>query len=118
MSPRNSSVAVVNMVQMTGCRRLIATRHSLSPLLDSIRATLAELQIEDPPTLAYVYPELGKETESTQFVSYPAAEERALKDDIMFYLHSSGSTGFPKTIPVTNLTALHWCIMRACFFSS
>ncbi|KAH0833861.1 putative aminoadipate reductase [Lanmaoa asiatica] len=111
MSPRNSSAAVVNMMQKTGCRRLIATCHSLGPLLDGISAALPELQIEDPPALAYAYPELGKELESTPFVPYPDAEERPHKDDIMYYLHSSGSTGFPKPIPMTNLSAVHWCII-------
>jgi thioester reductase-like protein len=116
MSPRNSSSAVVNMMEKTGCRRLIATGYTLGPLLDGIRTELASLgdgsihvRIEEPPTLAYAYPELGKETGSATFVPYPKAEERPMNDDIMFYLHSSGSTGFPKPIPITYLTAVHWC---------
>lgn len=118
MSPRNLSTAVVNMMQKSGCRRLIATCHSLGPLLDEISTEVAGLRIEDPPTLAYTYPELGKETGSSPFVPYPKAEGRPFKDDILCYLHSSGSTGFPKPIPITNLTAVHWCIMREYSFHS
>lgn len=114
MSPRNSPAAVVNMMRKVGCRRLIATRHSLAPLLVGISAELAEVQIEDLPTLAYAYPELGKETANTPFVPYPKGGTRPLKDNVMFYLHSSGSTGFPKPIPLTNISAVHWCIMREC----
>ena len=114
MSPRNSPAAVVNMMRSTRCRRLITTHHSLTPLLSAVSAELAELQIEDSPTLAYAYPELGKETASTPFVPYPVAEERFLKDNVMYYLHSSGSTGYPKPIPITNIAAVHWCIMREC----
>ncbi|KAF8438365.1 putative aminoadipate reductase [Boletus edulis BED1] len=110
MSPRNSPAAVLNMMQKSGCRRLMATRHSLGSLLDGITTEVTELHIEDPPTLAYAYPELGKETESTPFIPYPKAEVRPLKEDILYYLHSSGSTGFPKPIPTTNLTAVHWCL--------
>lgn len=122
MSPRNSPAAVANMMRKTGCRRLIATRHSLGTLLDGIRTEFAsgvdepiELEIEEPPALAYAYPKLGKETASTPFVPYPKADERPVDDAIMYYLHSSGSTGFPKPIPITYLTAVHWCITRACF---
>ncbi|KAF9244919.1 putative aminoadipate reductase [Melanogaster broomeanus] len=88
------------------------------PLLDGIRTEVAslgdgsiQLQIEAPPALAYAYPKLGKETASDPFVPYPKAEKRPLNDDIMCYLHSSGSTGFPKPIPITYLTAVRWCMM-------
>ncbi|KIJ61725.1 hypothetical protein HYDPIDRAFT_158984 [Hydnomerulius pinastri MD-312] len=117
MSPRNSSAAVVNMMQKAGCHRLIATQNSLGQLLDGIRSEFAslgdksyEIRIEELPTLGYAYPKLGKETISAPFVPYPKAEERPVNNEIMFYLHSSGSTGFPKPIPITYLTAVHWCI--------
>ncbi|KZT19307.1 hypothetical protein NEOLEDRAFT_976969 [Neolentinus lepideus HHB14362 ss-1] len=33
-------------------------------------------------------------------------------DDICMYLHSSGSTGFPKAIPQMNKAILDWCSFR------
>ncbi|KAG9308660.1 putative aminoadipate reductase [Chiua virens] len=117
MSPRNSAAAVVNMMRKTGCRRIIATSHSLGTLLDGIRIELAsgveelnQIEIDEPPTLAFAYPELGKETTSSPFAPYPKLDERPANDAIMYYLHSSGSTRFPKPIPITYLTAVHWCI--------
>ena len=119
MSPRNSSAAVANLMRKTGCRRLIATRHSLAGLLDGIIIEFEsavdgpiELEIEEPPVLAYAYPQLGKETASMSFVPYPKADQRPVNDAIVYYLHSSGSTGFPKPIPITYLTAVHWCLTR------
>ena len=119
MSPRNSPAGVVNMMRKTGCRRLIATHHSLGALLDRIQIEFASgivepigLDIEEPPSFAYTYPNLGKETESTPFVPYPKAAERPVDHAIMCYLHSSGSTGFPKAIPMTYLTSVHWCTTR------
>ena len=120
MSPRNSPAAVVNMMRKTGCRRLIATCHSLAGLLDEIEREFTsedesagiELEIEEPPALAYAYPKLGKETASVPFVPYPKASQRPVDDAIMYYFHSSGSTGFPKPIPITFVTAVHWCTTR------
>ncbi|KAI9573382.1 hypothetical protein HD554DRAFT_864833 [Boletus coccyginus] len=83
---------------------------------------VADLQIEDAPTLTDAPPYLGKEMGSAAFVSYPKAKERPLQNDILYYLlaghqinylHSSGSTGFPKPIPITNLTVVHSCIMSS-----
>ncbi|KAF9228211.1 acetyl-CoA synthetase-like protein [Gyrodon lividus] len=117
MSPRNSSPAVANMMQKTGCCRLIVTQHSLGHLVDGIRTELAslddgsiQLRIEEPPALAYAYPKFGNEAASVPFVPYPKAQQRPVNNDIMYYLHSSGSTGFPKPIPITYGTAVHWCL--------
>ncbi|KAH7882112.1 putative aminoadipate reductase [Phlebopus sp. FC_14] len=115
MSPRNSAAAVVDMLQKTGCKRLITTSHSLASLLDGIRTELTAagktpLQIEDLPTLVYAYPDLANEIAGSPFVPYPKAKDRPAGSDVMYYLHSSGSTGFPKPIPITYLIAVHWCI--------
>ncbi|KAF8838098.1 putative aminoadipate reductase [Paxillus ammoniavirescens] len=117
MPPRNSSPAVVDMMQKTGCCHLIATPNTTRSLLDGVRRELAslgdttiQLRVDEPPTLAYAYPNLGKEVAGTPFVPYPNAEKRPVNNDIVFYLHSSGSTGFPKPIPITYGICFHWCI--------
>ncbi|KAG9315559.1 hypothetical protein JVU11DRAFT_3185 [Chiua virens] len=69
-----------------------------------------QVKIEEPPTLTFMYPELGKETTGALFVPYHKPEEQPADDVIIYYLHSLGSTGFPKSILVTYLTAIHWCI--------
>lgn len=98
MSPRNSPAGVVNMMRKTGCRRLIATHHSLGALLDRIQVEFAPgvvepigLDIEEPPSFASIYPNLGKETESTPFVPYPKAAERPVDHAISTPQEAQGS---------------------------
>ncbi|KAG6328546.1 hypothetical protein ID866_10543, partial [Astraeus odoratus] len=120
MSPRNSPAAVVDMIKKINCHRLIVTQHSLGDLVFGIRRELAEqdhepycLRIEELPTLASVYPHLSHEVASSPFLPYPKQERKPEADDIMYYLHSSGSTGFPKPIPITHRTANHYCLMQS-----
>lgn len=111
ISPRNSPEAVISMLQKTSCHRILTTHASLSPLFTSIKSLIPAdfpISIEEIPTLAQCYPHLGKETQKDIFVPYPTSQMRREMDDVVLYLHSSGSTGFPKPIPQTNKTALHW----------
>ncbi|KAG0703313.1 putative aminoadipate reductase [Suillus ampliporus] len=117
MSPRNSAAAVINMMQKIKCRRLITTPHSLTSLIDEIKADFVscttqtnQLQIEKIPALKHLYPTLVSGTPSEAFPPYPSPTSLSSENDVLFYLHSSGSTGFPKPIPISNLTAIHWCI--------
>lgn len=118
-SPRNSAAAVLNMMEKTKCRRLITTYHSLGPLIDGIKTDIAtqgaeadNLQVDEALLLKDLYPALVRDTPDEAFVLYPPQTARSSKNDVLFYLHSSGSTGFPKPIPITNLTAIHWCSSR------
>jgi acyl-coenzyme A synthetase/AMP-(fatty) acid ligase len=119
MSPRNSAAAVMNMMQKTGCRRLITTEHSLASLIDGVKAGFVshatetnQLQIDEIPALKHLYPALVSGTPNKAIVPYSSSGSPLSENDVLFYLHSSGSTGFPKPIPISNLTAIHWCIMR------
>ncbi|OAX33021.1 acetyl-CoA synthetase-like protein, partial [Rhizopogon vinicolor AM-OR11-026] len=116
MSPRNSAEAVVNMMEKTNCRRLITTHHSLGSLIDGIKTSfvsqgtdMTQLQIDEVPALKDLYPTFVRDLPNEAFVPYPLSTSRSSENDILFYLHSSGSTGFPKSIPMTNLTTTHWC---------
>jgi hypothetical protein len=59
-----------------------------------------------------LYPTLIRGSYLGTFVPYPPPTSRSSENDILFYLHSSGSTGFPKPIPMTNLSTIHWCLTR------
>ncbi|KAG1846284.1 putative aminoadipate reductase [Suillus subluteus] len=120
MSPCNSAAAVTSMMQKTRCHCLIMTQHSLASLIDGVKAGLVssvtqtnQLQIDEIPALNHLYPMLvsGTPNETIVLYSSPLAGLPSSENDILFYLHTSGSTGFPKPIPITNLTAIHWCIM-------
>lgn len=71
------------------------------------------LSIEEIPTLAQIFPRLGSEVVNDPFVPYPAPNPLRALDDIVMYIHSSGSTGFPKPIKQTNEIILEWCYMRS-----
>jgi acyl-coenzyme A synthetase/AMP-(fatty) acid ligase len=109
------------MLQKISCHRVLTTRASLSPLLASITSlTPADFpfSIEEIPTLAQCYPYLGRETYNDTFVPYPALQKPQDMDDVILYIHSSGSTGLPKAIPQTNTTVLHWYSLGISFFRS
>jgi phenylacetate-coenzyme A ligase PaaK-like adenylate-forming protein len=67
-----------------------------------------ELSIEEVPALDVIFPRLGVENKTDPFIPYPALEVRPAISDICLFLHSSGSTGLPKTIPQTQQTLLNW----------
>jgi acyl-coenzyme A synthetase/AMP-(fatty) acid ligase len=60
------------------------------------------LDIEEMPPLGQIYPNLGAETPDCSFQTYPTQISPVQQDKIGLYLHSSGSTGFPKAVPLTH----------------
>ncbi|KAG2060872.1 putative aminoadipate reductase [Suillus hirtellus] len=117
MSPRNSAAAVTNMMQKTKCCRLITTQHSLASLIDGVKAGFvshdtqtSQLQIDEIPALKHLYPALAGGTPDEDIVPHSSLGLPWSKHEVLFYLHSSGSTGFPKPIPISNSTVIHWCI--------
>ncbi|KZP33045.1 acetyl-CoA synthetase-like protein [Athelia psychrophila] len=112
ISSKNPAEALVSMLERSACHRVIITHASLGPLLRDVRELLPTdfpLAVEEIPTLSQCYPHLSNEVENDTFVPYPASQEGRSPDDLLFYLHSSGSTNFPKPIPQTDRTALSWC---------
>lgn len=116
IAPRNSVEAVVSMLEKSGCKRVLTTATSLGPLIAQIKALAPSdaLIFDDAPTGAQCYPHLGKETRSEPFTPYPAFQTPLDLDQVLFYLHSSGSTGFPKPVPQTSRTLLGWCSLGPC----
>lgn len=57
-----------------------------------------------------IYPKLGDETADDPFNPYPNSQNRVSSSDIALFLHSSGSTGFPKVMPLTQLGLLEWVL--------
>lgn len=111
MSPKNTAPAVINMLKRTSCHRIIC-QPSLSTLLSAIQAELdAEdyaLQVDDLPAIEIIYPTLYGQDPARNFRLYPVGNKPVM-DDIAFYLHSSGSTGFPKPIPQRYVNMLETC---------
>ncbi|KAJ7153064.1 putative aminoadipate reductase [Mycena crocata] len=119
ISPRNSAAAVVNLLQRTSCHRLLATCVTLRALLAEVKQEIKRLDpdfslvVEEIPSLAEIYPNLGAETEGCAFEPYPEPSRQPSLDDTCLYLHSSGSTGLPKAIPETHRALMQWSTLAA-----
>ncbi|KAJ7073093.1 putative aminoadipate reductase [Mycena amicta] len=119
ISPRNSPAAVVQLLKKTNCHRILATGVTLAPLLAGIHKELAQedppygLAVQEMPSLDQLYPYLGEETQNHEATPYPRRSTPVDLDLIASYLHSSGSTGFPKAIPQTHRIITHWVSFTA-----
>ncbi|KAF9044190.1 hypothetical protein BJ165DRAFT_1479638 [Panaeolus papilionaceus] len=115
MSPRNTAEMIVKMMSETSCHRILTTEKTLQGLVDNVRALYASshpsgphLIVDEMPPLLEIYPRLGCESVEDPFEPYPKPSAKPSLDDVMIYLHSSGSTGMPKTIPHTYRSFIHW----------
>ncbi|KAJ7052216.1 putative aminoadipate reductase [Mycena amicta] len=106
MSHRNSQVALDHLLKSTNAHHILTTRGSLSQTIDPLTADILAqkppyaLSVHEIPTLTQLYPVLGQETPQDSFTPYPTAKTPL--DEVAFYLHSSGSTGLPKPIPLSH----------------
>ncbi|KAI3612070.1 nonribosomal peptide synthetase [Moniliophthora roreri] len=107
ISPRNSPAAILSLLKGTDCRRILTTRWTMTELISSLEELILSegsdlsLAIEEMPSLAELYPKLAHETPDDPFVPYTRLPKPSF-DQVAIYLHSSGSTGFPKPIPLTH----------------
>lgn len=62
------------------------------------------LHVHEIPEIGSIYPSLrlvdGKSVEISDWLPYPTCD-RPQDNDVALYLHSAGSTGLPKPIPIT-----------------
>ncbi|KAJ3925541.1 MAG: putative aminoadipate reductase [Lentinula lateritia] len=107
ISPRNSSAALLHLLRKTCTHRILMTQITLRGVVEGLKAELHmvdptyELSIEEVPSLQDAYPHLGREVAGDPFT--PINPVFSPKDlDKGLYLHSSGSTGFPKPILFTH----------------
>ncbi|KAF8151163.1 hypothetical protein K438DRAFT_2084818 [Mycena galopus ATCC 62051] len=112
ISPRNSVSAIFQLLRDSSCHHIIATRSTLSPLLARLQMHLAEvdfaLDIQEIPLFQEIYPNIGAETPGHTFQPYPKSQINPNFDDVFMYIHSSGSTGFPKAVAQTHRAFAHW----------
>ncbi|TFK33802.1 acetyl-CoA synthetase-like protein [Crucibulum laeve] len=117
ISSRNSPAAIVHLLRKTSSHRILTTPGTLNTLMDGITAELAAGEAEYPvhidtvPDLQQLYPKLGMESADDSFDAYITGPRPALHD-IAMYMHSSGSTGFPKPIPETHEALIEWAAIR------
>lgn len=98
-------------MRTSGSRRLVTTQQTLHTLITELKAELGEgygLVIDEVPALDTIYPHLASEKAEDAFEPYPAPAVAAKPEDMQLYLHSSGSTGFPKAIGHTRASIQGW----------
>jgi acyl-CoA synthetase (AMP-forming)/AMP-acid ligase II len=94
ISPRNSPTAICHLLRTVSSHRLV-TESSLQSLVKDIKEEFASL-------FPHIYPHLGRESNSDTFEPVPPFPNTGSPDEVALYFHSSGSTGFPKAIPMRN----------------
>ncbi|GJE99007.1 acetyl-CoA synthetase-like protein [Phanerochaete sordida] len=111
MSPRNSVPAIVNMLRKTSCTRIIS-QAAFAPIIAEVQAELEKeglnLAVDELPALQQIFPDFGPAGEAAEVEPFPAPARAPTDEDILLYLHSSGSTGFPKPIPQSQAAFFQW----------
>ncbi|KAF7340994.1 Acetyl-CoA synthetase-like protein [Mycena sanguinolenta] len=111
---RQPTAAIIHLITNIGSHRVLTTKGSLGSLIDQVAADLSAMDppyncsFDEIPLLGQLYPHLGHEAVHDSFVPYPSPSLRTAMDEVAFYAHSSGSTGFPKCIPKTHRTLIHF----------
>ena len=80
----------------------------MADIKSELQKSGVDLTIDELPSLQQIFPDFGPSGDA-KVHPFPAAEKRPAPEDIVLYLHSSGSTGFPKPIPQRQVTVLEWC---------
>ncbi|KAK2461112.1 hypothetical protein APHAL10511_006891 [Amanita phalloides] len=109
-SPRNSAAAVVHLMKKANSSRIVTLDHAHKALIDGVRRESqgTQLTIFEVPTLRYAFPKLGQEIAADPFIPFPSPLKRPDSDSPAIYIHSSGSTGFPKAIAHSYKMQLQW----------
>lgn len=102
------------MMKKTNCSRIATLNHAHKALIDGIQRAMdgVQLTIYEIPTLRHVFPKPGKEVATDSFTPYPPSLKRPDLDSPAIYIHSSGSTGFPKPIPHSHRIQIQWLRQR------
>jgi long-subunit acyl-CoA synthetase (AMP-forming) len=92
------------MLRTVSSHRLIVTESSLGTLVKDVKEELASsdyaLEIHELPPLPSIYPHLARESKDDVFQPIPPSSRVESSNEVVLYIHSSGSTGLPKSIPI------------------
>ncbi|KAG2158598.1 putative aminoadipate reductase [Suillus bovinus] len=112
MSPRNPPQAIADLLLRTTCRRIVSITPNHAALLDDVRCLMRNsgisLTIIEIPSISEIYPHLGNESLIHSFAPYPKRSTITRITETILYMHSSGSTGFPKPIAQNHRSQLSW----------
>lgn len=101
------------MLQTTSCRRLIVHKWT-SQLASGVQSDLAlngiDVELIDLPTLPSLFPHLSSlgGQQADVISPYPVSHVPVEMNSLATYLHSSGSTGLPKSVPIAFSQIMAW----------
>ncbi|EKM52251.1 uncharacterized protein PHACADRAFT_260494 [Phanerochaete carnosa HHB-10118-sp] len=113
MSPRNSSQGVIHMLETVSCTRILG-QASTSGLVQQVEKEMQakgiNLRVDNMPGLPEVFPGLaGKAgSASAEAEPYPASDKPVEPRSPSLYIHSSGSTGYPKSVHFAHRRTVQW----------
>lgn len=101
------------MLEKISCHRIITQP---SPLISEVQSELGSrgfsLQVDELLPLPLIFPRFapaGSDVNvNVEVEPYPASTEPYKPEDLVMYMHSSGSTGYPKPIPFNQRLTLQW----------
>lgn len=111
MSPRNSVEAIHHMLEVTSCRHIVVNAPT-SALAAEVTARFASAGIDirttEMPALTDAFPNIHTRDATSEWAPYPPRPTRPDPEGTCLYLHSSGSTGLPKSIALTHTVVYQW----------
>lgn len=113
ISHRNSPEAIVDMMEKTGCHRVV-TQESVLPHVRRVQDILSakgwDVTVDDLVPLHDLFPSLLRSQDDGAHDAQPylPPARPPQEDDVVYILHSSGSTGFPKPIPQKQVHVREW----------
>ena len=113
---RNSAAAIQSMFERTGCHHVI-TQPTFSTVIEAVRTALPAdfaLDVTPSPSFFDLFPAYAAGAgpgiaACVEPTPYPPSTYVPQPSDLVLYLHSSGSTGYPKPVPQYQKTLLSWC---------
>jgi acyl-coenzyme A synthetase/AMP-(fatty) acid ligase len=113
MSPRNSPEGVCHMLESVSCTRILgqaSTASLIHQVQNDMQVKGIKLRIDELPGLPEVFPKLGRNANEMagEVKPYPTSSKRVDVRTPSLYMHSSGSTGYPKSIHFTHRRMLQW----------
>ncbi|EKM59937.1 uncharacterized protein PHACADRAFT_206156 [Phanerochaete carnosa HHB-10118-sp] len=113
VSPRNSPQGVCHILETVSCTRIIAhtpTAALAGRVQRDMHAKGVTLRVDELPSLSETFPKFGGDANAAaaEVQPYPPPGKPVDVRTPVLYLHSSGSTGYPKSIHFTHRRMLQW----------
>ena len=101
---RTVTIALLTVAALSGCSSNPVAAHATSRAPSPVASTPVATPTTPPPTQVAA--------DATPVKPFPPSPKPLCMTDDVIYLHSSGSTGFPKPITLNQYQTVEWCRSR------